>query len=86
MYDGDLIEFNQEYYVVICDAPVTEVESKEPQQKAVTRNSGKKNNKQSKKSKVPVETNKGRSLTEHAEEQKPDTKSLNGGRGEIKFF
>ncbi|NLS13306.1 RNA-binding S4 domain-containing protein [Vibrio sp. SM6] len=24
MYDGDLVEFNQEYYVVICDAPVTE--------------------------------------------------------------
>ncbi|PXA73666.1 RNA-binding S4 domain-containing protein [Vibrio sp. 11986-1-5] len=24
LYDGDLIEFNQEYYLVICDAPVTE--------------------------------------------------------------
>ncbi len=24
MYDGDFFEFNQEYYVVVCDAPVTE--------------------------------------------------------------
>ncbi|AUI88038.1 hypothetical protein BS333_16830 [Vibrio azureus] len=32
MYDGDFFEFNQEYYVVVCDAPVTEVET--PQEKA----------------------------------------------------
>lgn len=24
LYDGDFFEFNQEYYVVLCDAPVTE--------------------------------------------------------------
>lgn len=24
LYDGDVIEFNQEYYVVVCDQPVTE--------------------------------------------------------------
>ncbi len=29
LYDGDLIEFNQEYYVVICDTPVVEPLSKE---------------------------------------------------------
>ncbi len=29
MYDGDFFEFNQEYYVVVCDAPVTEPEAKE---------------------------------------------------------
>ncbi|WP_104048285.1 RNA-binding S4 domain-containing protein [Vibrio jasicida] len=29
MYDGDFFEFNQEYYVVVCDAPVTEPESAE---------------------------------------------------------
>ncbi|MFB9214315.1 RNA-binding S4 domain-containing protein [Vibrio sinaloensis] len=28
MYDGDFFEFNQEYYVVVCDAPVTEPEEK----------------------------------------------------------
>lgn len=27
VFDGDLIEFNQEFYLVICDAPVTEPES-----------------------------------------------------------
>ncbi|RBM55223.1 urease [Vibrio paracholerae] len=27
VFDGDLIEFNQEFYLVICDAPVTESES-----------------------------------------------------------
>ncbi|HHF2964642.1 TPA: RNA-binding S4 domain-containing protein [Vibrio alginolyticus] len=29
MYDGDFFEFNQEYYVVVCDAPVTEPEMAE---------------------------------------------------------
>ena len=28
MYDGDFFEFNQEYYVVVCDALVTEPEEK----------------------------------------------------------
>ena len=32
MYDGDFFEFNQEYYVVVCDAPVTEVEDKPAKQ------------------------------------------------------
>lgn len=29
MYDGDFFEFNQEYYVVVCNAPVTEPETAE---------------------------------------------------------
>ncbi|EGR7951841.1 RNA-binding S4 domain-containing protein [Vibrio vulnificus] len=29
MYDGDFFEFNQEYYVVVCDAPVTEPETEQ---------------------------------------------------------
>lgn len=28
LYDGDLVEFNEEYYLIICDAPVTEVAEK----------------------------------------------------------
>ncbi|MGF1709666.1 RNA-binding S4 domain-containing protein [Vibrio kagoshimensis] len=28
MYDGDFFEFNQEYYVVVCDQPVQEVVAK----------------------------------------------------------
>ncbi|ENO7843657.1 RNA-binding S4 domain-containing protein [Vibrio cholerae] len=31
VFDGDLIEFNQEFYLVICDAPVTESESLDTQ-------------------------------------------------------
>lgn len=33
MYDGDFFEFNQEYYVVVCDAPVTEPETAEQKQR-----------------------------------------------------
>ncbi|RTZ17248.1 RNA-binding S4 domain-containing protein [Vibrio aquaticus] len=48
MYDGDFFEFNQEYYVVVCDAPVTEQEETKPSEKKVTapkasRNESKKN-------------------------------------------
>lgn len=32
MYDGDFFEFNQEYYVVVCDAPITEAEDKPTKQ------------------------------------------------------
>lgn len=28
LYDSDLVEFDQEYYLIICDAPVTEAEPK----------------------------------------------------------
>ncbi|MGF1908389.1 RNA-binding S4 domain-containing protein [Vibrio kasasachensis] len=37
MYDGDFFEFNQEYYVVVCDAPVSEpsIEEKSKPEKAV---------------------------------------------------
>lgn len=30
LYDGDFFEFNQEYYVVVCDVPVSEVSDKPP--------------------------------------------------------
>ncbi|ARC94867.1 urease [Vibrio coralliilyticus] len=48
MYDGDFFEFNQEYYVVICDAPVTEPEEPsvmEPESKPEKKNKSKKQNK-----------------------------------------
>ncbi|WPC75805.1 RNA-binding S4 domain-containing protein [Vibrio porteresiae] len=38
MYDGDLIEFNEEFYLVICDAPVSE-----PKEKPVAKPAPKKN-------------------------------------------
>ncbi|PMH43780.1 hypothetical protein BCU68_13100 [Vibrio sp. 10N.286.49.B3] len=38
MYDGDFFEFNQEYYVVVCDQPVQEVvDNKEAKQKEKAR-------------------------------------------------
>ncbi len=86
LYDGDLIEFNQEYYVVICDAPVTEVEPEKTKQKEVTKNSGKKAEKQSKNTKASVEVNKDNSPTDNTVESESSTKSRNSGRGEIKFF
>lgn len=48
MYDGDFFEFNQEYYVVICDAPVTEPEKPsvmKPESKPEKKNKPKKQNK-----------------------------------------
>ncbi|NOH61197.1 RNA-binding S4 domain-containing protein [Vibrio sp. RE88] len=48
MYDGDFFEFNQEYYVVICDAPVTEPEETpvmQPEPKPEKKNKPKKQNK-----------------------------------------
>ncbi|QIJ87215.1 RNA-binding S4 domain-containing protein [Vibrio coralliilyticus OCN008] len=45
MYDGDFFEFNQEYYVVICDAPVTEPSVMKPESKPEKKNKSKKQNK-----------------------------------------
>lgn len=40
MYDGDLIEFNQEFYLVICDAPVSQPKEKsEPKAKPAAKKS-----------------------------------------------
>lgn len=73
MYDGDFFEFNQEYYVVVCDAPVTEVE--EP---AVTQPAPKpeKKRKQSQKSKTKKDNS----------QKKKDTKKNEIGRSNIDFL
>jgi ribosome-associated protein len=41
MYDGDLVEFNEEYYVVLCDQPVQEP-SDEPVKKKTEKPAAKK--------------------------------------------
>ncbi|MGI2882387.1 RNA-binding S4 domain-containing protein [Vibrio furnissii] len=58
LYDGDLVEFNEEYYLIICDAPVTEVVEKPkaatppaPKKAASQKASASKKNAPSKKSK-----------------------------------
>ncbi len=83
LYDGDLIEFNQEYYVVICDAPVTEpeVEVKKTQPGKPTKSRGKKENQVSGKQKS--DKNKNNETIEETTEPKPQDRN---GRGEIKFF
>ncbi|MFG0911273.1 RNA-binding S4 domain-containing protein [Vibrio sp. FYR_4] len=48
MYDGDFFEFNQEYYVVVCDAPVTEPETAEQKAKKETQSTRKEKSRQSK--------------------------------------
>ena len=78
LYDGDFFEFNQEYYVVICDAPVTEPEEKlvkaeEPVQPA-------KNNSKAKSKKAAKSKQKSNQV-----ESKPAKKKGNG-RSSIDFF
>ncbi|EGU54992.1 hypothetical protein VINI7043_14945 [Vibrio nigripulchritudo ATCC 27043] len=82
LYDGDLIEFNQEYYVVICDAPVTVAEPKPAKQD---------NRKaEAPKNKKPASGNKKRASHKSANKGKAE-KSTNvsrdgqTGRGSIEF-
>ncbi|WP_165314013.1 RNA-binding S4 domain-containing protein [Vibrio ziniensis] len=89
LYDGDLIEFNQEFYLVICDAPPTEAEVKAKPVKLQPEKAIK--NKQEKKKKTKPEVAKTKNKPEikakpkkMEEETKPDEKI--GGRGSIKFF
>ncbi|NVN81073.1 MULTISPECIES: RNA-binding S4 domain-containing protein [unclassified Vibrio] len=48
MYDGDFFEFNQEYYVVVCDQPVQE-DSEKPKKKEAPKQNNKAKKGQSKK-------------------------------------
>ncbi|EPW3767745.1 RNA-binding S4 domain-containing protein [Vibrio fluvialis] len=95
LYDGDLVEFNEEYYLIICDAPVTEVEEKpkavtpppapkkKPSNKPAT---GKKSgSKASKLSQSASKNNKAKAKAskESKDDQPKDSK---GGRNAISFF
>jgi ribosome-associated protein len=101
MYDGDFFEFNQEYYVVVCDAPITEpVDKKEKsaekkkasKSKNDTVKGDKKNDKnkgdksaKSAKQKKPKAKNNANSL--NAKADKPAViKDKNSGRNSIDFF
>ncbi|EKO3973270.1 RNA-binding S4 domain-containing protein [Vibrio fluvialis] len=102
LYDGDLVEFNEEYYLIICDAPVTEVEEKT---KAATppapqKASASKKNAPSKKSKIQPSTGKqsNHKLSQSARKdpkakvssqlniQDDTPKNEKGGRNTINFF
>jgi len=99
MYDGDFFEFNQEYYVVVCDVPVSDPKEKEvvPSKPAPQAATEKKSNKPSKKekpqkadkpaksAKSPVAAKSSKSAEQEKSESKPRSNNTNG-RGSIDFF
>ncbi|MBD1556178.1 RNA-binding S4 domain-containing protein [Vibrio sp. S9_S30] len=93
LYDGDLIEFNQEYYVVICDAPVSEPEPKEAkpvkQESRKTRSSNNKEtasgNKKSGSANKKSASNKQKNKEQPAEKPAQSPRDQQTGRGSIKF-
>nr|WP_321274180.1 RNA-binding S4 domain-containing protein [uncultured Vibrio sp.] len=98
MYDGDFFEFNQEYYVVVCDAPVTEAEAKEAKPKQAAQKQQSKPQRSSKKPKSASkpnksDQNKGNKATKPknskkaATENKPKpSRDPKSGRNSIDFF
>ncbi|MDW2052948.1 RNA-binding S4 domain-containing protein [Vibrio sp. 506] len=101
MYDGDFFEFNQEYYVVVCDAPVTEPETAEQKAekkaKKEAQSARKEKSRQSKPAKGSGPKSTGRkaaqkeALSQSAKkgkkEDKPQaTRDPKSGRNSIDFF
>ncbi|MFC5079789.1 ribosome-associated protein [Vibrio thalassae] len=90
MYAGDFFEFDQEYYVVVCDQPPVELEEKKKKtstkldEHAMPASKANKQKKQSKKSKQQP-ANKTKKTTEQTKARKT-TKDPNSGRGGIDFF
>ncbi|WP_202906918.1 RNA-binding S4 domain-containing protein [Vibrio mexicanus] len=90
MYDGDFFEFNQEYYVVVCDQPVSEPQERKqdssPSETAKpSKNKASKGKSKSKQSSAAKKSNK------PAKKSKDDSKSApqrdkNSGRNSIDFF
>lgn len=90
MYDGDFFEFNQEYYVVVCDAPVQE-QPTEPKPKPVENKPQKKKDKPAKKKSAGKKSsagksssNKGQPVNESKQDKPADKKR--DGRSSIDFF
>lgn len=97
MYDGDFFEFNQEYYVVVCDAPVTEPEAKETKAKhqraepsSKKQKTASKQNKGNAEKSSSVQGNKAskpKSSKKKTDENKPKpTRDPKSGRNSIDFF
>lgn len=81
LYDGDFFEFNQEYYVVVCDAPVTEAE---PKPKKAAKPQAEKKAPQSKKS-APAKAQASNNSSAKGKAAQPKKKNSNG-RSSIDFF
>ncbi|SEG01959.1 RNA-binding S4 domain-containing protein [Vibrio hangzhouensis] len=89
MYDGDFFEFNQEYYVVVCDQPPIEPAEasikktkNQPDSTGGSNKSGKKKNSASKKNRA--KQSKDTDANNRQKASKP--KDPNSGRGGIDFF
>lgn len=80
MYDGDFFEFNQEYYVVICDQPVSELPAvkAEPVISEVPKKKNKAKSKQEQKPAVSRKKEKEKSTPVHRDKE--------SGRNSIDFF
>ena len=80
MYDGDFFEFNQEYYVVVCDQPVQE-ESEKPKKKDAPKKDNKAKKGQSKKDSKKKESKKSKaemlSATAEPKKEKKEKKNEN---------
>ncbi|MDF9389681.1 RNA-binding S4 domain-containing protein [Vibrio sp. 1151_11] len=82
MYNGDFLEFNQEYYVVLCDQPVTEVLETDVTSVVAATNVPKPKQKAS-------ETKPARNkptTTKKENSDAPNSKDIESGRNSIDFF
>lgn len=82
MYDGDFFEFNQEYYVVVCDAPVSEPEPKPQPQK--TKKQQAQSQTASKKQKPASQAKN--TKKKKAEDKPKPARDPKSGRNSIDFF
>lgn len=90
IYDGDVIEFNGEYFVVICDQPVQEtvvrdVKTKQTTPVAKPKVDKKATTPKTKKNKVAQTTSKNRSVTKKEAAQTDKTADMSTGRKPISF-
>ncbi|PSU70898.1 urease [Photobacterium phosphoreum] len=90
IYDGDVIEFNGEYFVVICDQPVQEtvvrdVKTKQTAPVAKPKVDKKAAAPKTKKNKVAQTTSKNRSVTKKEAAQTDKTADMSTGRKPISF-
>ncbi len=90
IYDGDVIEFNGEYFVVICDQPVQETVARDVKTKQTAPIAKPKVDKKAaasktKKNKVAQTTSKNRSVTKKEAAQTDKTADMSTGRKPISF-
>ncbi|ELJ8549094.1 RNA-binding S4 domain-containing protein [Vibrio cholerae] len=93
VFDGDLIEFNQEFYLVICDAPVTESESLDTQPELASSHKPTKTQKKSSaNTSAKSKPSKNSKIASGQKKAKNDKKSpqsdskSSSGRSAIRFF